>query len=195
MTIDQSAYIIETINEFNMASAKGRRTPRKLELQLSHHDAPKDEETYNEAQKLPYRKLVGKLMYLSQQSRPDISEATSASGKFFANWGTIHWNAAKDIVRYLRTSHLLPLVYHPKRKNSPLEIYVDAAYANDIDNRYSQTGIAIFYYDCLDWLGQPTPKIGDPEQLRSRVRRVDRRRKRSNPPPPSCRIYRQGLQP
>ena len=149
MTIDQSAYIIETINEFNMASAKGRRTPRKLELQLSHHDAPKDEETYNEAQKLPYRKLVGKLMYLSQQSRPDISEATSASGKFFANWGTIHWNAAKDIVRYLRTSHLLPLVYHPKRKNSPLEIYVDAAYANDIDNRYSQTGIAIFYYDCL----------------------------------------------
>jgi hypothetical protein len=43
----------------------------------------------------------------------------------------------------------VPLVYHPKRKNSPLEIYVDAAYANDIDNRYSQTGIAIFYYDCL----------------------------------------------
>jgi len=149
LTIDQSAYIIETINEFNMASAKGRRTPRKLETQLSHHDAPKDEETYNEAQKLPYRKLVGKLMYLSQQSRPDISEATSASGKFFANWGTAHWHAAKDIIRYLRTSHLVPLVYHPKRKNSPLEIYVDAAYANDIDNRYSQTGIAIFYYDCL----------------------------------------------
>ena len=119
MTIDQSAYIVETINEFIMASAKGRRTPRKLEIQLSHHDAPKDEETYNEAQKLPYRKLVGKLMYLSQQTRPDISEATSASGKFFANWGTAHWHAAKDIVRYLRTSHLLPQIKLSQRTASP----------------------------------------------------------------------------
>ena len=148
-TIDQSAYVIETINQFNMANAKGRRTPRKLESQVTKADAPKDEETFNEAQKLPFRNLVGKLMYLSQTSRPDISEAISESSKYFSNWGAAHWNEAKDILRYLRTSHELPLVYHPKRTESPLEIYVDAAYANDKDTRRSQTGIAIFYYDCL----------------------------------------------
>jgi len=148
-TIDQAAYTIETINQFGMANAKGRRTPRKLESQVTKADAPKDEVTFNQAQKLPFRNLVGKLMYLSQTSRPDVSEAISESSKYFSNWGAAHWDEAKDILRYLRTSHDLPLVYHPKRTESPLEIYVDAAYANDKDSRRSQTGIAIFYYDCL----------------------------------------------
>ena len=97
-------------------------------------------------------------MYLSQTSRPDVSEAISESSKYFSNWGAAHWDETKDILRYLRTSHDIPLVYHPKRTESPLEIYVDAAYANDKDSRRSQTGIAIFYYE-------PTPKIGHPQQL------------------------------
>jgi hypothetical protein len=159
-TIDQEAYTIQTINEFNMAFSKSRSTPKKLETTLSKHDAPKDEETFELAQKLPYRKLIGKLMHLGRQTRADISEATADCSRFLSNWGLTHWQAGKDILRYLRQSHDIGLVYHPERTESPIEIYVDAAYAKDQDDRHSHTGIAVFYYGCLvSWVSRKQKSV------------------------------------
>ena len=89
-------------------------------------------------------------MHLGRTSRPDISEAVAECSKFLANWGPKHWAASKDIVRYLKGAHDIPLVYEAIQVDeSPIHVYVDAAYANDLDDRKSQTGIAVFYYDCL----------------------------------------------
>ena len=159
-TIDQEAYTIQTINEFNMAFSKPRSTPKKLETVLSKHDAPTDEEAFEVAQKLPYRQLIGKLMHLGRQTRADISEATADCSRFLSNWGLTHWQAGKDILRYLRQSHDTCLVYHPERTESPIEIYVDAAYAKDKDDRHSHTGIAIFYYGCLvHWVSRKQKSV------------------------------------
>jgi hypothetical protein len=148
--IDQSGYAIEIINEFNMQNCKPRKTPMKLDVELSKSDAPQDEETFELAQQLPYRRIVGKTMHLGRTSRPDISEAVAECSKFLANWGPKHWAASKDIVRYLKGAHDIPLVYEAIQVDeSPIHVYVDAAYANDLDDRKSQTGIAVFYYDCL----------------------------------------------
>jgi len=159
-TIDQSAYTIQTINEFNMAYSKTRSTPKKLETTLSKHDAPKDDESFQIAQKLPYRKLIGKLMHLGRQTRADISEATADCSRFLHNWGLTHWQAGKDILRYLRQSHDICLVYHPERTKSPIEVYVDAAYAKDQDDRHSHTGICVFYYGCLvHWISRKQKSV------------------------------------
>ncbi len=61
-----------------------------------------------------------------------------------SNWGLTHWQAGKDILRYLRQSHDTCLVYHPERTESPIEIYVDAAYAKDKDDRHSHTKVQSF---------------------------------------------------
>ena len=148
--INQASYIIEIINEFNMQNCKARTTPKKLELELTKSDAPQDPKEIALAQQLPYRRIIGKTMHLARMTRADISEAVADCSKFLSNWGEKHWAASKDIIRYLKGSHDLPLVYEAKQiDESPLHVYVDAAYAKDLDDRKSQTGISIFYYNCL----------------------------------------------
>ena len=55
---------------------------------------------------LPYRCLVGSLMYLYQAIRPDISFAVNILSSFNNCCQQEHWNVAKRVLRYLRgTAH------------------------------------------------------------------------------------------
>ena len=68
--------------------------------------------------------------------------------------------AVTMVLRYLRQSHDICLVYHPERTKSPIEVYVDAAYAKDQDDRHSHTGICIFYYGCLvHWISRKQKSV------------------------------------
>jgi len=51
---------------------------------------------------VPYRKLVGKLLYLAVATRPDIAYVVGVLCRFVENPGEAHWNAAKRVLRYLK---------------------------------------------------------------------------------------------
>ena len=48
-----------------------------------------------------YQSAVGKLLYLSTRTRPDISFAVCTVAKYTANPTEYHWKAVKHILRYL----------------------------------------------------------------------------------------------
>ena len=58
-----------------------------------------------------YRTLVGSLLYLSCWSRPDISFAVSELSRFVAAPGHEHLVAAKHLLRYLKGTNDLGIVY------------------------------------------------------------------------------------
>jgi hypothetical protein len=58
----------------------------------------------------PYRSLVGSLMYLSTGTCPGISYAIQQLCKFLDSYGPAHWEAAKQVVRYLKGTCTLRLV-------------------------------------------------------------------------------------
>ena len=47
----------------------------------------------------PYRNLVGALMYLATNTRPDISYSVGAMARFMHKPGQAHWDAAKKVIR------------------------------------------------------------------------------------------------
>ena len=50
---------------------------------------------------VPYRKLLGSLIFLSTRTRPDISTAVSILGNFQENPSPVHWKHLKQVIRYL----------------------------------------------------------------------------------------------
>jgi hypothetical protein len=82
-------------------------------------------------------------LYISLTTRPDITTAVSAVGRYAENPGTQHWNALLQIVLFLKgtKSRCLPL---GGVDNLNLNSYCDNDWGGDIDTRRSQSGYVIF---------------------------------------------------
>ena len=53
------------------------------------------------AANFPYGELVGALLYLTSNTRPDLAYAVGVLSRFVAAPRTSHWLAAKRVLRYL----------------------------------------------------------------------------------------------
>ena len=84
-----------------------------------------------------YAELVGSLLYLSTTSRPDIAFAEGVLSRDMACPEENHMRAAKGVLRYLRGASRLGVAYGTYK---PLQGYVDADWAGDVDARRSTTG-------------------------------------------------------
>ena len=90
-----------------------------------------DEETVVD---VPFRDMVGSLMWIANQTRPDIANAVRAAARFSHNPKPIHYKAAHKILEYLNATSDLGLTL---RRDSDLgsvqmeldlDTYADADY-------------------------------------------------------------------
>ena len=65
-------------------------------------DCPTSQDEIEEMATRPYRELVGALAWLALGTRPDIAFATSSLARLGHNPGRVHWEAAKQDLRYLK---------------------------------------------------------------------------------------------
>jgi len=72
-----------------------------------------------------YPSIVGMLLYLSTNTRPDITFAVSQVARFSHNPKQVHASAIKTIVRYLHSTRLDGMILNPTGKLD-LDLYVDA---------------------------------------------------------------------
>jgi len=75
----------------------------------SPSDPPLSDVDSLELARIPYRSLVGSLMYLAVGTRPDIPFAVARLCQFLDCYHHAHWNAAIHVVRYLKGTCLLTL--------------------------------------------------------------------------------------
>uniref|UniRef100_A0A5S6R3H6 choline-phosphate cytidylyltransferase n=1 Tax=Trichuris muris TaxID=70415 RepID=A0A5S6R3H6_TRIMR len=142
LRISQSAYIDMMLRKFKMDQCKPALTPLDPSTELSVSNCPKTDAERTDMAKVPYRELVGSLMYVALCTRPDILFAVTKLSQFNANPGRSHWNQLKHVLRYLSLTKDRELVF--KRVNDHVtQIYCDADWASDADDRKSWTGITI----------------------------------------------------
>lgn len=65
----------------------------------------------SEDSNLPFRELVGALMYIAQGTRQDVGHTASALSQFNSSYDKQHWQAAKRALRYLQGTSDYELVY------------------------------------------------------------------------------------
>lgn len=131
--ISNKQYILEILDRFGMQDANPVSTPLETNIKL---EKATGNNSYNE-----YQELIGCLMYLSVTCRPDIAYATSYLSQFNNCNNETHWVAAKRVLRYLKGTLDLGIVYG--RTEEPLQSYVDADWGNDPNDRKSYSGFVL----------------------------------------------------
>lgn len=146
ISICQAAYVKDVLERFGMQDAKPASTPLDpgTKLEISTGEPSPEEE------RLPYRELIGALMYLAVCTRPDVAFTVSYLSQFGSCFRTEHWAAAKRVLRYLRGTPDVGLRFHCTGR--PLEGFVDADWANCPSDRKSYTGFAFTLAGCpISW--------------------------------------------
>ena len=95
---------------------------------------------------IPYASAIGSIMYAMLCTRPDVCLAISLAGRYRSNPGVDHWTAVKNILKYLRRTKDIFLVYGGD-KVLIINGFVDASFDTDPNEFKSQTGY-IFLYNC-----------------------------------------------
>ena len=140
--LSQTALIDKIIAQFGQKSASPAPVPMDPGLKLRRADYKKlSRDELDQITKLPYRSLVGCLIYLSIGTRPDITYAVQQLSQFLDCYTYAHWNAALRVVRYLSGTrdHKLQL-----GGTNPITLlgFTDSDWANCLDSRRSVGGHA-----------------------------------------------------
>ena len=89
--------------------------------------------------RVTYASAIGSIMYAMICTRPDVSYALSMVSRYQENPGPSHWTAVKNILKYLRNTKDMLLVYGGEQELK-VRGYSDASFQTDRDDSKSQSG-------------------------------------------------------
>ena len=157
LKIHQSSYIQKILKRFNFENANPSFTPMETKLKLSKSDfSLKPLHT-----KQPVRELIGCLMYLMLGTRPDIAFALNFFSRYQDTPSSTLWNYLTRILRYLKATQTYGIVYIRRlNENLNLQLFVDADWGSDPNDRKSTSGFCIYFAgNLVCWRSKKQPTI------------------------------------
>jgi hypothetical protein len=116
IAIDHIGYINRVLDRFEMTDCRKRTTTMEIRykpyaIQPEVGEQPFDVRTY--------QKAIGLILYAALGTRPDVTYATSVLCRYAAQPLTLHWEAVKNLLRYLRgTSDYKFTIYNPSLRHN-----------------------------------------------------------------------------
>ncbi|GJZ46684.1 retrotransposon protein, putative, ty1-copia subclass [Tanacetum coccineum] len=123
--LSQNAYMDKILKRYKMDNSKRGHIPMQERLDLNKSQGAQTPKEVNRMKNVPYASAVGSIMY--------------------ANPGELHWTAVKNILKYLRNTKDMFLVYggNPEAELR-VDCYCNAGFETDIDDMKSLTGYISF---------------------------------------------------
>src|SRR4051812_233254 len=106
---------------------------------LSKTQSPATAEEREIMDKVSYASAIGSIMYAMLCTRPYVAHAISLTSRYQSDPGSEHWIAFKNILKYLRRTKYMFLVYGGEEE-LVVKCYVDASFDTDPDDYKSQSG-------------------------------------------------------
>ena len=88
--------------------------------------------------KIPYASVTGSIMYAMLCTKPDVAYAFGIVSMFEVDPGEDHWIAVKNILKYLRRTKDVFLIYEGSELK--LEGYTDSSFQTNPDDSKSISG-------------------------------------------------------
>nr|GFB46157.1 hypothetical protein [Tanacetum cinerariifolium] len=128
--LSQDAYLDKILKRYRMDGSKRGAIPLQVDC---HLDKSQCAESKNDKAR--------SIMYAVRYTRPDVAFAQNITSRFQQSPGEAHWTAVKNILKYLRRTKDMFLVYGGN-SNAELQVkcYCDAGFETDRDDTKSQTG-------------------------------------------------------
>ncbi|KAK8508994.1 hypothetical protein V6N12_016838 [Hibiscus sabdariffa] len=137
--MSQSTYIDKVLKRFSMEESKKGFLLMRHGISLSKEMCPSTPQERERMSQIPYASVIGSIMYAMICTCPDLSYVLSMTSRYQANPGEGHWVAVKNILKYLRRTKDIILVYRGEEELS-IKGYTDASFQTDKDDSRSQSG-------------------------------------------------------
>ena len=144
--LSQSTYIDKVLKRFSMQDSKRGYLPMSHGITLSKSQCPNTKDERERMSKIPYASTIGSIMYAMLCTRLDVSFALSITSRYQSDPGESHCAVVKNILKYLRRSKDMFLVYGGLEDDLVVNGYTDASFQSDKDDFRSQSG----YVFCLN---------------------------------------------
>lgn len=143
-SLSQAHYIKEIVEMAGLIDGKSQKYPLDPGYHKLEDDAMLDDNSL-------YRTLIGKLLYVSINTRPDIAASVGILSQRVESPRQADLNEVKRVIRYLKSTIELRLKLSPS-PNNPLIAYSDADWAEDRQTRKSISGmICLLYGGAISW--------------------------------------------
>ncbi|SOV06911.1 uncharacterized protein UDID_17959 [Ustilago sp. UG-2017a] len=145
MTIGQSGYIDQVL-----AKHLDKRTkPTMVPMQ----SIPEGTLVASAAQQKEYPVIVGKLLWVANSTRPDLSLTVGVLARHMREPSQEHYQAAQRVLHYLESTKEVGLVYRASESQEPLVAHSDANWASDatIQRRSTSGSVVLVYGNLVAW--------------------------------------------
>ncbi|KAJ9553605.1 LOW QUALITY PROTEIN: hypothetical protein OSB04_017650 [Centaurea solstitialis] len=159
--LSQSTYIDKVLKKFNMQDSNKGFISMQHGLALSKAQCPSSSSELERMSRIPYASAIGSIMYAMICTRPDVSCALSMMSRYQANPGNDHWTVVKNILKYLRQTKEMFLVYGGAEELS-VKGYTDASFQTDRDDSCSQSGfVFLLNGGAVSWRSSKQSTVAD----------------------------------
>nr|GEV40359.1 hypothetical protein [Tanacetum cinerariifolium] len=138
--LGQNAYIDKILKRYKMDNSKHGHIPMQERLELNKTQGASTPKEVKRMQNVPYASDVGSIMYAVRCTRPNVAFTQNITSCFQQNPGEYHWTVVKNILKYLRNTKDMFLVYgrNPEAELR-VDCYYDAGFKTDRDDTKSHT--------------------------------------------------------
>ena len=137
--LSQSTYIDKVLKRFKMENSKKGLLSMSHGTVLCKNQCPQTTGEQVEMSIVPFASAIGSVMYAMICTRLDVSYAPSVCSKYQSKPGMIYWVAVKNILKYLKRTKDLFLVYGGDEE-LVVKGCIDASFLTDRDDFKSQSG-------------------------------------------------------
>ncbi|KAJ9544569.1 hypothetical protein OSB04_024276 [Centaurea solstitialis] len=138
--LGQSTYIDKILKKFRMDESKKGFIPMQHGIVLSKTQCPVSSQDQDKMKSVPYASAIGSIMYAMLCTRLDVAYSVSVTSRYQQNPGEPHWVAVKNILKYLRRTKEMFLVFGGTEDEISVTGYSDASFQTDRDDFWSQSG-------------------------------------------------------
>jgi hypothetical protein len=147
MKLHQADYLHTVLERHGMENCNPVSTPLDSSVKLTK-TMPETDKSVDQTE---YQQLIGEISFAAIATRPDVAFAASHLAQFNCDPCQRHMAAAKRVLRYLKGTMSLGIVYYQQKVSSarPHAVYSDevgysdADWAGDVDSRRSTTGYVV----------------------------------------------------
>ncbi len=132
--VSQSEYTEQILSRFGMLNSKPISTPMDRSYEEFANQEP------DPIENIPYRQVIGSLMYLMVGSRADIAFAVGKLSQHSQSPSKYHWVALKRVLRYINGTRNFGILYS-KRNDLTVNGFSDADWAGCRKSRKSTSDL------------------------------------------------------
>ena len=137
-TVTMSQQAVAENLDAKFGVTQNKETPMVVGLKLEQFGA--DEPDVED----PFRSLVGHLMWLVNQTRPDILNAVRAVARYSHAPKQLHWQAVMHVLMYVRFTSSFGITFQRGMVGGDhMELFVDSDFASKATHRRSVSGAVV----------------------------------------------------